>query len=110
MSRLIEHNSCIFDREQHALSGGYETRDFVEQEAFVNHIHFDDSDREVKARNLVDIWEREMRSRWPSHAFRIYVHGAEDEITVRFHQVRSGIPNWCELESDELKIRSVNAT
>jgi hypothetical protein len=110
MSRLIEHNGCIFDKAQLAVSGGYQAFDFVEQEAFVNHIHFDELDREVNARQLVELWEHEVKSKWPSRAFRIYVHEAEEEITVRFHQVRSGLPNWCERESEELKIRTINAT
>ncbi len=108
MSPLIEHNSCIFDEKQLALSHGYEALDSVGQEAFVNHIHFEDSER-VQVDRLVDHWKREMRSKWPDRAFRIYVHEAEREIIVRFHQIRDGMPHWSEA-SEELQVLCINAT
>ena len=95
-SRLIESHRCVFDRELLSNSHGYGELDLVGQEAFVNHVHFMGLNRESQAKELVQIWSEELRAKWPHDRFRIYWHEDDSEITVRFHRVREGMPNWYE--------------
>jgi hypothetical protein len=95
---LEEAGECIFDAEQLKLSHGYEWLDSVGREAFVNHVHFNADDREVAAAQTIEMWIAEMRTRWPDRVFRIYRQFEPHEITIRFHAVRPGMPNWCEEE------------
>jgi hypothetical protein len=92
---LVEVGDCIFDAKQLALSHGYEGLDPVAREAFVNHRHFGIA--EIQAvDDIVTSWVAEMRGRWPGRKFRIYRQAETDEITLRYHMVRAGSPNWCE--------------
>jgi hypothetical protein len=93
---LVEVGECIFDAEQLRLSHGYEGLDPVGQEAFVNHIHFSGADREAVAARVIESWIAEMRARWPGRTFRVYRHLGANEVIIRFHVVRAGVPNWCE--------------
>lgn len=97
--KLIERNGCIFDAEQLTQSHGYERLDPVGQEAFVNHIHLDGSDREKLAARIVTEWETEMRAKWPGATFRIYVHRDARKVTIRFHRHRAEIPDWSSEEA-----------
>ena len=108
MAHLIEQDGCIFDSEQLPLSHGYESLDPVAQEAFVNHIHFDETDRELLAQELADQWERDMRAYWPAAEFRIYIHRTEDEIIVRCHRVRPGVPDWASPGVPDLRVKCIN--
>lgn len=92
--RLTQIDDCIFDAVQLRLSHGYEDLDVVAQESFVNHIHIDGLIRISLAEKLISEWTDEMRSRWPHHQFRIYFEEDPEEVTVRFHRVREGLPNW----------------
>lgn len=93
---LVEIDGCVFDAEQLGMSHGFESLDLVGREAFVNHRHFDSADRAAAAERLIALWTQELFAKWPSHTFRIYRKIEPDEITVRFHMVRPGVPNWCE--------------
>jgi hypothetical protein len=93
---LIEIDGCIFDEGQWRHAHGYETLDPVGREAFVNHIHLDGKARFVEAERIVQSWAEELRARWPARTFRIYRQIDGREVTVRFHEVRPGLPNWSE--------------
>jgi hypothetical protein len=93
-SRLVRSGDCVFDREQLIHSFGYESLDAVGREAFVNHIHLEGENRERLANELVSDWSDELREKWPLERFRIYWCEDVSEITVRFHRVRDGVPNW----------------
>jgi hypothetical protein len=93
---LIEVEGCIFDARQLRSSHGFEWLDPVGREAFVNHLHLTGVDRVRAARSVIETWVAEMRSRWPGWIFRIYRQVEADEITIRFHAVRAGLPNWCD--------------
>jgi len=93
---LVEVEGCVFDAGQLRLSHGYERLDPVGREAFVNHLHLTDDDRVAAAERVIQSWAAEMRAQWPRRAFRIYRQVEEDEVTIRFHMVRPGLPNWCE--------------
>jgi hypothetical protein len=93
---LIEVDGCIFDERQLSCSHGFESLDPVGREAFVNHLHIAGSDRVRAARGVIEAWAAEMLSRWADRTFRIYRQLEADEITIRFHVVRPGVPNWCE--------------
>ncbi len=93
---LIEVCGCVFDAEQLTCSHGFESLDPIGREAFVNHIHLGGADRVAEAERVIRGRAEEMRAGWPDRTFRIYRHAEEDEITVRFHVVRPGSPNWCE--------------
>lgn len=101
---LIERNGCFFDEAELENSHGYERLDPVGQEAFVNHIHLDGPDREISAMNVIDAWKVEMRAKWPNAVFKIYLHRKDEELIVRFHRHRSGIPDWADGGSDLLII------
>ena len=92
----MEVDGCIFDAEQLGLSHGYEMLDPVSREAFVNHMHFTADDREAAAARVIGSWMDEMKARWPDRQFRIYRQSEVHEVTIRFHLVRPGVPNWCE--------------
>jgi hypothetical protein len=93
---LIEVGGCVFDERQFALSHGFESLDPVGREAFINHVHLAGVDRENVARQTIELWAAEMRSRWPDRTFRIYRQAEAGETTLRFHAVRPGFANWCE--------------
>ena len=93
---LIEIGDCVFDRKQFDLTRGCESLDPVAREAFVNHLHLAGDDAAAEANRIIESWTYEMRSRWPTRTFRIYRHVEAREITIRFHIVRAGLPNWCE--------------
>jgi hypothetical protein len=92
---LVEVGECIYDTEQLDKSHGYEGLDPVAREAFVNHIHFGINDL-YAVELIVKSWIAEMRTRWPKRVFRIYRHTDMNEVDIRFHVVRAGLPNWCE--------------
>jgi hypothetical protein len=93
---LIEVEGCIFDERRLGLSHGFESLDPVGREAFVNHLHLAGGERAREAQGIIDSWATEMRSRWPGRAFRIYRQVEADEVTIRFHLVRPGLPDWCD--------------
>jgi hypothetical protein len=93
---LVEVEGCVYDERQFALSHGYEALDPVAREAFVNHVHLASADRAAMAERLIGSWAAEMRDRWPGRVFRIYRQVEADEVIVRFHVVRPGVPDWCE--------------
>ncbi|MCE1244779.1 hypothetical protein [Oryzomicrobium sp.] len=108
MPPLIERDGCIFDKNKLTRSHGHHNLDAAGQEAIINHIHFDESDRKAAADVLLTSWEREMKSHWPTYVFRIYVQEDLDEITIRFHRAREGMLNWFDSELDGLETKSVN--
>ena len=93
---LIEKDRCIFEESQIELSHGYEGFDEIAKEAFVNHIHIDSDDREPVSNKIIKSWSNEMKAKWPGKIFRIYRQIEEDKITIRFHFVKNGQPNWCD--------------
>jgi len=93
---LIEVDGCVYDEEQFAYFNGYARLDPVGREAFVNHTHVSGDDRAEAAERIIQGWSAEMRLRWPGLTFRIYRHVEADEVTIRFHVVRPGVPSWCE--------------
>jgi len=93
---LVEVGACIFDAGQLGRSHGYEGLDPVGREAFVNHLHLIADNRVSAAERVIESWAAEMRSRWPGREFRIYRVAEDDEVTIRFHMVHPGQPNWCE--------------
>jgi hypothetical protein len=93
---LVEVAGCIFDAGQLGLAHGYEGLDPVGREAFVNHLHLADDDREAAATRVIESWAGEMSSGWPDREFRIYRQVEAGEVTIRFHMVRPGLPDWCE--------------
>lgn len=93
---LVQIGECVFDERQHGLSRGFESLDSVGQEAFVNHMHLSGDNAAVEADRIIASWTAEMRARWPGRVFRIYRQVEPVKVTIRFHQVRHGIPNWCE--------------
>ena len=93
---LAEVDGCIYDVDQFRLSRGFEGLDPIGREAFVNHLHLNGADRAAAAEQNIKSWVAEMRARWPESAFRIYRQVEDDEVTIRFHMVRLGLPNWCE--------------
>jgi hypothetical protein len=93
---LIQIGDCVFDEGQYALSHGFECLDPIAQEAFVNHMHLAGNTSTVEADAIIASWASEMRARWPGRTFRIYRQVEQSEVTIRFHQVRHGLPNWCE--------------
>jgi hypothetical protein len=103
---LVEVDGCIYDEQQLRSSHGFESLDPVAREAFVNHLHVSGDDRLAIAGRIVDEWAAEMRRRWPDREFRIYSDLRPNEVLVRFHLVRPGIPNWCDVG---LEIITVNA-
>jgi hypothetical protein len=107
---LIELDGCVYDERQFASSHGFESLDPVGREAFVNHLHLGGDDRNGIASQVIEAWATEMRSRWPNRRFRIYRHSSPGEVTIRFHLVRPGIPNWCEegLEIIEIKAAPID--
>ena len=108
-SRLVRSGDCVFDREQLSHSFGYQELDAVGQEAFVNHIHFEGENREHQAKELVQGWIEELREKWPRDRFRIYWCEDESEITVRFHRVHEGMPNWYDSGSPHVRVIDVAA-
>jgi hypothetical protein len=96
---LVEVDGCVFDAEQLRLSRGFESLDPVGREAFVNHMHLAGAERAAAVERVISSWAAEMRARWPEQEFRIYRHVVPDEVTIRFHMVRPGLPNWCEDEN-----------
>jgi hypothetical protein len=93
---LVEVDECIYDERLLSLAHGFESLDPVGREAFINHVHIDGGDRLLIAERLIESWAGELRSRWPACEFRIYRHVRSEEVTIRFHRVRPGFPNWCE--------------
>jgi hypothetical protein len=93
---LVEVGGCIFDAGQLRQSHGFEGLDPVGREAFVNHLHLTASDRVSTAAQVIEAWAAEMRARWPGREFRIYRQTEVDEVIIRFHMVRHGVPNWGE--------------
>jgi hypothetical protein len=107
---LIEIGDCVFDRKQFGLSHGFETLDPGAQEAFVNHLHIAGEDAAAEANRVIELWINEMRSRWPNRSFRIYRQIEPLEITIRFHLVRPGLPNWCEQEIEIIMVSPMDHT
>ena len=93
---LVEVDSCVFDAEQFRLSHGFESLDVVAREAFVNHLQLSGEDRAEVAERVIRSWAAEMKARWPGRVFRIYRQVESEEVTIRFHTARPGLPNWCE--------------
>jgi hypothetical protein len=102
---LVEVDGCIYDEQELRSSHGFEALDPVGREAFVNHRHVSGDDRHVIAGRIVEAWAEEMRRRWPDREFRIYRDRQPNEVLVRFHLIRPGIPNWCE---EGLEIITIN--
>ena len=93
---LVEVDGCVYDEDQFRHSHGFKKLDPLSRETIVNHIHLSGEARDAKAERQIQLWIAELRTRWPEHEFRIYRHLDEDEVTIRFHMVRPGVPNWCE--------------
>ena len=93
---LKESKGCVFDDEGLRLSHGYADLDRVGQEAFVNHFHISGPRRKEEADKRILGWISEMRASWPKEKFRIYRQTEKNEVSIRFHMVRQGEPNWCE--------------
>jgi hypothetical protein len=74
-----------------------------------NHIHFEGENREHQAKELVQDWIEELREKWPQDRFRIYWCEDESEITVRFHRVREGMPNWYDSGLPHVRVIDVAA-
>jgi hypothetical protein len=93
---LVEVDGCVYDADEFRRSGGYEREDPVGREAFVNHMHLNGDDRAAEAARVIAAWEAAMREGWPGRKFRIYRQVEAHEVTIRFHMVRPGVPNWSE--------------
>ncbi|HEY2784812.1 MAG TPA: hypothetical protein VGJ05_07540 [Fimbriiglobus sp.] len=93
---LVEIDGCVYDAEQLGRSRGYESLDPIGREAFVNHLHLSGDGREAAAEHVIRAWAAEMRARWADRRFRIYRQSEACEVTIRFHMVRLGVPDWCE--------------
>ena len=106
---LAEVGGCIYDTDQLRLSHGFEGLDPVGREAFVNHWHLTATDRVAAAEQIIQSWVAEMRARWPGHAFRIYRQVDDGEVMIRFHEVRTDVPNWCEDNIEVVVIGSQDA-
>ena len=104
---LIESNGAIFVRDQIAKSHGHDGMDLVGQEAFVNHALFSGADFQTMAENTIETWKYEMKRYWHGKVFRIYRQVSQDEIILRFHLVREGVPNWCDDPEPSLEIINV---
>jgi hypothetical protein len=104
---LAEVGGCIFDEKRICVSRGHESLDPVAREAYVNHLHLAGPDRVPVAWAIIESWAAEMRIRWTQRTFRIYRQTEADEITIRFHAVRPGLPNWCE---DGIEIITISGT
>jgi hypothetical protein len=96
-STLIERNGCIFVEDLLNGAHGFDHLDAVGQEAFVNHVHLGGRDRKKNADSIISEWTKEMRANWKGRVFRIYRDVNLDEIVIRFHLRREGVPNWFEL-------------
>jgi len=105
-NNLVEIDGCIFDETQMRSSHGYEALDAIGKESFVNHIHLDAVDRKKESEKIIEAWAGEMKLKWPGNEFRIYRQIEEDEITVRFHLVRTSEPNWCESGIEIIEIKT----
>ncbi len=103
---LVEIDGCIFDERQITLSHGYEKYDKVDREVFVNHIHLNGENRVPISQEIIAAWSREMKEKWPGQVFRIYRQVNEDEITLRFHLVRKGEPDWCDSGLDIIEVKT----
>ncbi len=106
---LVQVEGCVFDVEQFGLSHGYESLDRIGREAFVNHLHLSGEGREVAADEILLSWAAEMRAQWPTREFRISRQADADEVTIRFHMVRPGLPNWCEGGTEVIVVGSKDA-
>ena len=93
---LIEIGECIYDATLFDKSHGFELLDAVAREAFVNHLHVTGDNAALEASRIIESWVTEMRLRWPGRTFRIYRQNEATEVTIRFHVVRTDLPNWCE--------------
>ena len=93
---LIELDGCVFDQDELTCTPGLQLGDPIDDEAFVNHIHFDGADRQKAAAEKVATWISEMKQKWPAKSFRIYRQVDPDEITIRFHMVRENAPTWAD--------------
>src|SRR4051794_31395340 len=78
---LVEVDGCIFDKQQLALSHGFDDLDPVARETLVNHIHLDGDDRQAVADRFIRSWAAEMCSRWPDRTFRIL--RGPNKMTIR---------------------------
>lgn len=96
----------MFDGDQLALSHGHDHLDAVAREAFVNHVHFTGPERRSEANRLVDSWRSQLNSGWPGATFRIYWVTTPGEVTVRFHRVREGLPNWADEGVEVIEVRT----
>jgi hypothetical protein len=101
---LIENDGCVFDQNQLRHSHGFELLDPVGREAFVNPMHMEGENAAVEAESIIESWIKEMRLRWPGRIFRIYPQIDPTEITIRFHQIRPGVPNWCEQDIEIITV------
>jgi hypothetical protein len=108
---LVEIDGCIFDKQQLALSHGFDDLDPVARETLVNHIHLDGDDRQAVADRFIRSWATEMRSRWPDRTFRILRQTESSEVIISFHMRRPGHAEWCGagVEVIEVGERSIDA-
>jgi hypothetical protein len=104
---LIEVGGCVFDSAQLARSRGYESLDPIGREAFVNHVHLTGTGRTDAADRMIAGWVAEMEARWPGRGFRIYRAAQPAEVTIRFHVIRPGSANWCELGAEGVEVITV---
>lgn len=93
---LIQIEECIFDQSELQGAHGFEELDPVGKEAFVNHIHFEGKNRRQESEGIIQGWIKEMKAKFPRKTFRIYKNVGRREITIRFHVVREGVPNWAD--------------
>ncbi len=101
---LVEVGECVFDARLLEQSHGFEVLDAVGQEAYVNHTHITGKDADRGANRIIESWAAEMRECWPQRRFRIYRQTQETDVTIRFHQVRDGMPNWCEQDIEIITV------
>ncbi len=108
-------------------------RDLVDSESFVNHLHVLDYFRHEAdldcepwwnsehpdfiaacdlGQTLVQTWSSKLFRDFPDDEFLVY-YAQYDNPIVRFHKVRTGIPNWldplqfsAEIDRNEIVIRS----
>ena len=103
---LVEVDGCVFDADQLPNSHGRDGLDPVARESFVNHLHIAGRGRAARATQLIESWSTDFQSGWPGSTFRIYREASPNEVTLRFHRVRKGIPNWAEEGVEIIEVRT----
>ena len=103
---LVERDGCVFDAEQLRVSHGFADLDATAREAFVNHIHISGPQLSRESTRIIDCWCSQLRTGWPGCIFRIYRETGPNEVTLRFHRVRTSLPNWAEEGVEIIEVRT----